>query len=129
MAEKYSAWRSPIDLQSSYVLDRVDDVAGGFYVTLLDQSNENIKIKIIFQNSIHAHQLFIDQDIVTYRKSCINNPYSIFFTVQNSEYLKWLHEQSYDIWDDSGEIHFMIVLEGAIIDIFATKEPCIEIMG
>ena len=116
-------------MQSSYGLDRIDDIVGGFYVTLFDHNNDRTKIKIIFQNSIHAHQLFVDQDIVNYRRTCIGNSDSLFFTVQNSKYLKWLHEQSYEIWNDSGEIHFVIVLKDAINDIFAAEEPCIEVIA
>lgn len=128
MIEKYNIWQSTIHLQSSYILDRIDDIVGGFYVTLLDRNDNNKKFKVIFKNSVHAHQLFVEKDIVKYRKSCINNQNSIFFTVQHSIYLKWLHEQSYEIWNNSNDIHFMIVLSDAIIDIFATEEPQIEII-
>lgn len=128
MTEKYTVWQSPVDLQSSYALNRIDDVVGGFYVTLLDQNNDNIKIKIAFQNSIHAHQLFVDENIVNSRKLSLNNADSVFFTVQNSEYLKWLHEQSHEIWQNSVDLHFVIMTKDAIIDIFATEKPHIEII-
>ena len=128
MTERYNVWQSSIELQSSYILDHVDDIVGGFYVTILDQHNNKIKIKISFPNSIYAHQLFVDQNIVNYRKAGIGSFNSPFFTVQNSEYLKWLNTQSYDIWKKPHEIHFVIVLKDAIIDIFATEEPSIEVI-
>ena len=58
---------------------------------------------------------------VKYKKLSNN---SFEFKVKNSEYLRWLHEQSYEIYQDVKEFtHFVLMAEDVIIDIIDSWEP------
>lgn len=129
MDELWERWQPKTEISQKYYVDSILDNIKGLKIILSDSENEDSKIEIIFDDSVHAYRSTDE----SYRQKAINyidekygtKFYSewTLFKLTNSEYLEWISNQSFGIADSEELIHFSIVAVDSIIDIIATYEP------
>ena len=132
MGELWERWEPKTNISQKYYVDSILDNINGLKIILSDSENEDSKIEIIFDDSVHAYRSTDE----SYRQKAINyidekygtKFYSewTLFTLTNSEYLEWISNQSFGIADSEEVIHFSIVAVDSIIDIIAAYEPKIR---
>ena len=50
---------------------------------------------------------------------------STLFTVKNSLYVKWFHHQTYDLYQDSEVIHYLIATPNDVIEVLYSGNPTV----
>lgn len=48
------------------------------------------------------------------------------YKVQNSDFLSWFHNESYDSYNDRNIVHYAFFCQDEIIDILSEFEPAVE---
>ncbi|KHF30062.1 hypothetical protein [Anoxybacillus sp. EFIL] len=134
MQEKWERWEPIGDLSLKYYVESLSDSIEGFKILLSDAYDENKKVEVIFEDSVHAYRSTDE----SFRQSVINKideQYGTqfyaewtFFKVANSEYIQWLSEQSYGISESESLIHFCFLAGDSIVDVVAAYEPKIAII-
>jgi hypothetical protein len=129
MDETWERWKPEVELSQKYYIDTVIDNIKGLNILLSDSENEDLKVEIIFSNSVHAYRS-TDESCRQKMLNYIDEKYGkIFysqwtlFKVINSEYSEWICKQSFGIVESENLIHFSIVAVDSIIDIIAAYEP------
>ena len=118
-------------LIKKYYIGSISDSIDGFTIVLADAIGNSPKIKIIFENRVNAfrnsEEAFRLSTIRYLNENYDNGFYAnwTFFKAENSEYLKWLSEQSGEISDHYGVMHYSIITDDEILDIAATYEPTV----
>jgi hypothetical protein len=131
MDEQWIKWEPIQGLSRHYCVDLVSDSFDGFLIQLSDAENEKNKVEIKFWNSVVAYRSTYE----TYRHHLLvdlNETYGsefhaewALFTVKNSDYIKWLSEQSYGISDSTTITHFSIIGGESIVDVIANYDPIV----
>ncbi|WP_283610438.1 hypothetical protein [Faecalispora anaeroviscerum] len=132
MLEHWEKWESREKINNKYYVDSICDSKEGFIITLSDSENESEKVQVVFPESVHAYRSTNE----SYRQKIITDLdckygsefYSkwTIFKVDQSEYLKWLSDQSYEISDSESLHHFSIIAVDSVVDIIAAYEPEIK---
>ena len=132
---KWIKWEPIEGLSSKYYINSILDGLEGLIVVLSDANDENKKVKVVFEDSVHTYRSTDE----SFRQSTINDLDEIygtqfysdwtFFKVTNSEYMQWLSAQSYSIIDSEPLIHFIFLAVDSVVDIIATYEPKVELFS
>ena len=133
MTEQWTKWEPAPALIKKYWIDAVLDTADDFSILLSDANNAN-KIQVIFENSVDAYRNA--DETYRYKLICdLNEKYGgdfygswTLFKVLNSEYLKWISEQSCTISDNRSLQHFSFIAADSVLDVVAPYEPMIKFM-
>ena len=135
MKEQWIKWEPIANLAPKYYIDKISHTIKDFHIILSEDSSTERKIKILFEDSVDAYR---DTD-ESFRRKLIydlgqtygSNFYGkwTFFKVYNSKYLQWLSEESFEITNSLGFIHFSLIAADSILDIVTTYEPKIIIMN
>ena len=108
------------------------------YAKIIDDER-GLRIKLIFENNLQIEFVF-ETSVISYNVcdegrrlktlDIILNQYGADFfgacpvyMVENSNYLKWLHEESYDIISRYTIYHFVFLTSNEVIDVLATHSP------
>jgi hypothetical protein len=94
----------------SIVLSKADD-------------NKGTRVRVTFTGPVESYRNTYE----TFRVS-ISKLYQggTFFKIENSEYIKWLSEQSCGIDSNFQFIHVVIATDDKVVDIIAKQEPQVE---
>ena len=141
MQEQLIRW-NPIKekiIKERYYIDFLIDKAEALEIVLINCTNENKKIKIIFDGSVETYrktdETYRLDSLHAWKKIIIKDSSSSnFFQIINSSYLKWLSEESGGLSDyrASSEpplTHFVIMDDDCILDIVAGYEPKVELIN
>ena len=137
--EEWSRW----DLdgqadQGNYYISTFNYECIGFRIIL---KKENIKkddtqqiVEILFPYEISALRI-VDEGLRLKLYRALSEKYGddfyqkwAFFTVEKSDYLKWLSNQSYEISDSPKTKHFVIKGLDCLLDIITRHQPKIRIL-
>jgi hypothetical protein len=134
MTEEWIQWKPIEKLSSKYYIDSVIDMIDSFKIILSNAKSEKEKIEIIFFEGVDAYtrveESFRVKVIHELDKKYGTEFYGdwTFFKVNNSEYIKWLSDQSYE-WSDTRQFtHFCLVTADAILDVIADYEPTVTLI-
>lgn len=132
MDELWERWEPTTEISKKYYVDSIIDNIQGLRIILSDAKNEDSKIVIVFDNSVHAYRSTDE----SYRQKILNyidekygtEFYSewTLFKVNKSEYFEWICNQSFGITESEELSQFSIIAVDSIIDIIASYEPKIE---
>ena len=126
MFEQWQKWIPVENLSNKYYLKNIIDIQD-FKIILSDMQNS--KIEVFFENSVFSYKRSIgsfSEELINdisekYGTEFIKN--WTFFKVSNSEYIKWLSEQSLGISIPYELKHFSFICSNCILDIASTYEP------
>lgn len=135
MQEKWIRWEPIKNLSNQYYVQSISDTfSGGFKIKLIDDKNPKKKILVSWPDSVFAYRKTYETfTILTLGK--IDEQYGkdfrdwAFFKVENSEYLRWLSEQSCGITDSLNFTHFCIYSTEEMVDIVVGYEPIVTHHG
>ena len=135
MTEQWVKWEPITDLFKKYFIDSISSSIEGFIVDLSGDSAEMKRVRVTFENSVAAHRdtnesfrLKLIEDLGEYYGDDFYGEWT-FFKVTNSSYIQWLSEQASGIFDPSMFMHFSLIASDSILDIVASYEPRVELIG
>lgn len=131
--EQWEHWMPINNLSKKYYIDYILSDSKIFKIILTDINNVKNKVHVVFEDSIHAFK-WVDE-IYRFKKiEQLNKQFGTnfceewtFFKVTNSDYLKWISDQSYGISDDRDLIHFSFIGANSILDVIDI-DPKVEII-
>lgn len=129
MSEQWTRWEPIEGLLSTYDIDAVFDTSEGLKV-ILECSQK--KVAVFFKNGaasyIKTDETLRYKKIIELSEKYDGNFYAnwTFFKVKNSEYLKWLEEQSCTISQGYDLQHFCFMTDDSILDVATSGEPIVE---
>lgn len=135
MNEQWKKWEPISGLVNKYNVTFISEDMkkdGKFIIILEEYENEKKGVRITWDQGPWAFR-------ITYESFCLKLIYDLnqkygsnfyvnwtFFKVENSEYSKWLSEQSYQVTDSLKFQHFVIFTPEELIDIVNWSEPKLE---
>jgi len=132
--EQWTRWNPANNLAKKYYLDSIFDNIAELKITLLEENNKKNKVIITFKYPASSYRetkkIFKDKLIYDLNQKYGKNFCDewAFFKVDNSNYIKWLSEQSCGIYDDVPFVHYSLITTNSILDLIDQWEPKIEII-
>ena len=128
--ESWTKWIPIANLAKKYYIKEIlDSIDEGFKVKLLENGNQEKGVTIFFDESVWIYK-YTDESFRQYTVAKLNAQYGVdfyakwtFFKIENSDYLKWISEESYGMYDNLEWRHFCILTDNEILDIIAVYEP------
>ena len=123
--EYYKKWVPIQDIPSALYVEALHDDYEFFRILLKGKDSQSKMLRIFF-DSIYAYRN-VDE---SYRLRTWNffegdRPSSLY-TVDNSIWLKWFHEESQEVYIDRPITHYAIYTGQDCIDILSEFEPSVE---
>ena len=136
MVGKWTKWKPLSVLDNKYYIKSIKDDEDGFEIILAYYENkpekERDKIKVIFSGPIESYR-YCDEHcrLALLRKldEKYGNGFYVkwrYFTVEDSEYLKWLNKESDGITEHLGVKHYVFIDNDCILDVVAAYKPEFE---
>lgn len=132
--EKWTHWQPIEALSKRYYLESITDDDEGLSLLFIEEKNQSNKLRLLFGYSADAYRKTYE----TYRSKLIHEvdeKYGgdfygnrTFFKIENSSYVKWLSETSYNISDSHNFMHFAFFTDNFVIDVLALRDPKIEFL-
>lgn len=127
--EKWNKWIPLENLQPKYNVDSILDSFDGLKIILSDTKDSSKKVIFNFDGLIDSYRSsdegFSLRKLNELEKFYGNDFYKnwTFFTVENSEYIKWLSNESYGVYDSIPKQHYSFLASNVVIDIISLEEP------
>jgi len=129
MHEKWIKWEPTEGLAPLYYIDEIHDTMAGFTIKLSECNNEKNGITILFENGVESYRN-ADESFRLKLFPLLSKEEGIgllgqwaFFKVENSEYIRWLSEESYKWFDALRTTHFAFITGNDVLDVVSTDEP------
>lgn len=133
MIETWTKWE-PKNLPSKIYLKKLIDDKNGLTLEFNDELGTTI-ISVEFENQVVSYRNS-DEGKRLKTLEFLNEKYGkifysewSFFKVANSLYLKWLNDETYDIYADYNINHYVFLTGNDIIDVLSSYPPKIKIKG
>jgi hypothetical protein len=126
--EKWLKWNPIEKIPSNLYLKEFKYNSNGLNLSL-EQEEENSPILNIYFNGVFSFRSADEGDLLktlSEREKTDNTNNWSLFTVENSLYLEWFHEQSYDIHKKDQIIHYLIATPNDVIDVLDSETPCVK---
>lgn len=129
MQEQWIKWEPISHLAANYYVESISESLDGFFLILFNSENRQDKVMVKFTRSVDSFRrttetftyLTIDSLDDRYGANFYVN--WAFFKIKNSQYLKWMNEQSYGISEERNFMHFCFLAVDSIVDVIANYEP------
>lgn len=123
-----------LQVEGNYYVSTFSYEDDGFKI-VLEQEDANQIVEILFPYEISAVRI-VDEGLRMRLYHDLSVKYGddfyikwAFFIVEQSEYLKWLAVQSYEISDHCELKHFVIKALDCLLDVVTRREPEIKILN
>lgn len=132
MIEKWTKWEPVMDLPDKIFLEKLIDDKKGLTIEFNDEL-ETTEIIVNFENSVVSYRNS-DEGKRLNTLEFLNEKYGkifysnwSFFKVNNSLYLKWLNDETYDMYTDYNIEHYVFLTSNDIVDVLSSYPPKIRI--
>ena len=121
-------------IKGNYYIQSVEDTLDGLKV-VMESELDDFKVRITFSDYVwsyrNTNESYCWQIFSELSDKHGDDFYKdwAFFKIENSEYLKWISNNSAKIYDDGGAEHFVIKGLEQVVDIINDEEPKIEIVS
>lgn len=99
--------------------------AQGFLKICLKKMNSEEKVEIVFESCV-AYMVSDENCHMKFMQKYSGGIFSIVYVVHNSGYIRYLHEQSYGIYENEDLIHIAIYTPIECIDVVTRKMPFVR---
>lgn len=132
IVEKWEKWNPVEEIPSTFYITNIIENTKGFFIFLKNDKQE-VEIEFIFygffpSNRYTARRVFLK----TTHYLC--NQYSpnfydswSLFKVENSEYLKWLENESYGFYERTDVTHYVFMGLNSVFEVLAPYAPKVVI--
>ena len=128
--EEWIVWKPDIDIPSLINLDNIEYGKNGL---ILNFSNNNEIIQIIFDSSVFSYKITDEGNLLTtfdylnsnYPKEFLDNS---LFKIKNSKYLLWFHNENYNIFEDFNIEHYFFKTHDDIVEVLSNYPPVIKVI-
>ena len=136
MLEKWIKWKPISCLNNKYYIESIKHDKNGFIIILehCNEYNQKKQIKIIFDGPIESYR-YCDEHCRIELLEKLNGKYGAqfyldwrYFIVENSEYLKWLEQESCTIVSCLEVKHYVFIDNDCILDVVVSFNPKIEVI-
>lgn len=129
--EEWKKWEPIKNVSAKYYIDYILNDSKIFKIILIERDNEFNKVSILFESSIHAFrwsdETYRYKTIIMLSEKYGRSFYSgTLFKITNSDYIKWLLDQSNKIKNENDLIHFSFIGANSVLDVIGTAEPIVE---
>ena len=122
---RYIKW-VPIDsIPNRMYCEAIHDDYEGFRILLKGENSRSKTLRMFFE-SILAYRNVDEGYMLRTLESIKDREIFPLYTVHNSIWLRWFHEESYNIVSNKMITHYSIVTPNDIIDILSEFEPIVE---
>ena len=130
--EQWMRWQPADNLRNGYYIDSTCNDKNGLKIVLIETENAKKAVTVLFDSGIYCYR----DTYETYTHSrmleaCERQGRELFygtnfFKVTNSDYIKWVSEQSGGISNCQPLEHFVIFTQDSMVEILAYYEPRVE---
>jgi hypothetical protein len=126
--EHYNIWKSKQEFPNLFSFISISDNGRQLLRIKIEEIGNNVDLRTLqieFTNPIFYRvceeglRLRSIHEVKTYRGLSVSS---------NSELLKWIHEESYGIVEDTGLLHYVIYCEDIIVDVLSNDEGVITMI-
>jgi len=121
----FRKWEPLSDLPDEMYLEGLHDDYEGFRLLLKGASGNRKMLRISFDSSL-AYRNINEGDFLKTVEDSEGLTKWCLFTVENSAYEKWFHEQSYNIHASEDIVHYAIYTPNDCVDILSAYPPQVE---
>lgn len=132
MTEVWKKWALPETLPAKSFGCKTLDSENGLTVFLMDQSWSE-QGRICFERGLLAYRV-TDEGKRLKLMASLDKTYgtafyaeAMFFQVEQSEYLEWFNEQTFNSYDSFKITHYVVLSANEIVEVLATQEPTITV--
>ena len=133
MAEIWKRWKKELEIPKKLVLDSLTDDIEGLILKFSHEEDKGLKISIVFDDYVLSYRNRDEGEFLkkfkyigdTYGDSFYSD-WSLF-EVENSEYIQWFNEESFNIQANKNIKHFVFITVNDVVEILSVYEPKIEI--
>ncbi len=130
--EKWKKWVPTKNIPGTLYYEEIVSNKKGLTLLFSDESNTKT-IKITFNGLVYSYRFTeegcllktLDYLVDTHKKKDFHG--WCMFEVQNSNYLTWFKEESYDAYDTETFAHYAIYTEDGLIEVLSPYPPEIEV--
>lgn len=123
--EIYKKWLPIEGIPKKLYCEGIHDDYEGFRVLLKEEDSQSLVVRLTFETVLAYRN--IDESYLLRTVDNINSPgESTLYIVENSLWVKWLHEESYGTLEGKNITHYAIYTPNDCLDILAEHEPKIE---
>ncbi len=130
--EKWEKWEPLSKLATEYYLDKViDNDEIGFQIEFKDFKNRKKIIRFIFENWVYSYR-YLEESFAINRYDQLSKKYGdkflnwTFFKVANSNYIRWLSQESGGLSDPRDLKHYSFLSMDSVLDVINDKDPIVE---
>lgn len=124
MENIYKNWEPLVNIPRILHCEGLHDDYEGFRI-LLRKDNYSPVLRILFPTTRFYKKS--DEGDLLRTIASINDPgRSTLFMVENSSWVKWFHEETFDVFKDKDIKHFAIYTPDDCIDVLSEFEPKVE---
>jgi hypothetical protein len=121
----FQKWTPLESIPDRLYCEAIHDDYEGFRVLLKGEDATSPVLRIGF-SSVLAYRKVDEGSLLRTLDLMKNLNKFPLYTVSNSPFVKWLHEESYGIYKDSETIHYAILTANDCIDVLTEDEPKVE---
>lgn len=123
--EKWNAWNPVENIPASLYLEELKDSHLGLSLHLKESSSSQLALHVFFDSAI-SYRNHNEGDVInmlSQQGAETNNPLCI---VENSDYLKWFHNESCGIYKSKKLVHYLFLTPDDIVDVLSAYSPTVE---
>ena len=120
--ERYTDWFPVTDLPLTIFVEAAIDNYDGLKIFMKGKEEDDPILEVFFPNKIFYRN--IDESYFCRTINSANKQRSSpFVLVENSQLLRWLHEESYAIYEDEDIKHYLFLTGNDCIDVLSSSQP------
>ena len=122
--EKWLIWKPMEEIPTTLYLEELKDNYNGLTIGL--KEDQNSPLLVIHFDGYLSYRVTDEGNLLKTLNEIENGEdlgKSTLFTVENSLYLQWFHEQSFDIHKDDETIHYLIATPNDVVEVLYVSSP------
>ena len=123
--EQYQAWIPASNLTGKVIIEEIVDSDEGLSIFIRTLDNEENRYRILFDPYVAYRNM--DEGFRTKTFSEVGGFDGSLYLIDNSNWLRWLHEESLGYYRDWEIKHYFIVTSADCLDVLSEFEPTVEV--
>ncbi|CAI2719481.1 hypothetical protein [Nitrospina watsonii] len=122
----YKAWKPFQDIPAPLYLESMVKDGDGLRLVLFDGSVEGRRLRIHFKEVLAFRSANEKCLLKTWEENESWEGHSSLLTVEDSEFVEWLHAQSFGMFSDRRITHYAVYTPEDCLDILTDQKPIVD---